>query len=411
MKTLIFTFCFALTALVGFGQWISVETPVTKHLYAVSFCDANHGIAAGEAGTIITTNDGGMSWAQISSPNEDLRSVCMVNPQLIFVGGNDLYRSDDGGATWTVPGIQSPKSLSFTNDLNGICTGITGVFQTADGGVTWSQCVQGGTTVYESSADFDQTAIAMGNVGGFISYSAAGMRSEAGVWHHFDFFSFPNANAYVSVHFPTPDTAYLFMNQFSHWVPSEHNQFVRLTGFELVGDLSGELIWVFQSETLNEAIPDYMQSVYFVNANEGYACGEKGSIYKTINGGIDWVADYTGNSMLWKMQFVNDAVAYAVGNDGTLLKHDLTTNITNPESPATFTLYPNPAKETCTVNTNGNACLLEIIATQGTVVLSQHTPKGQPETILSLNTLTPGIYLLRSTTGSGTTTIQKLVIQ
>lgn len=251
----------------------------------------------------------------------------------------------------------------------------------------------------------------MGNVGGFITYSAAAVRSEGGTWYSFDSFSFPNSNAWVSVHFPNPDTAYLFMNQFNHWVPSENNQFVRLTGFELVSDPFGGLMWAFQSEIINETIPDYMNSVFFLNTREGYACGENGSVYKTTTGGATWETDYSGAPMLWEMQFVNNAVAYAVGDDGTILKHDLTTGITNPESAVPFTLYPNPAKGACTINTSGNACLIEIASIQGKIVFSQLIEKGQGETTLDLQTLTPGLYIIRSTSGAGAISMEKLVLQ
>lgn len=411
MKNLIFTICFSILSIAGTCQWVNMTTPVTDPLYAVSFCDPINGIAAGASGTVIITNDGGLTWTQLTGYSEDFRSVCMVNPQLIFLGGDNLYRSSDGGQTWTTPGIQSPKSFSFVDNLNGTCTGISGVYQTTDGGESWIKVVNGGTTVYESSADFGQTAIAMGNVGGFITYSAAAVRSEGGTWYSFDSFSFPNSNAWVSVHFPNPDTAYLFMNQFSHWVPSDKNQFVRLTGFELVSDPFGGLMWAFQSEVINETIPDYMNSVFFLNAREGYACGENGSVYKTTTGGSTWETDYTGTTRLWKMQFVNNAVAYAVGDEGTLLKHDLTTGIDHPGSAVAFNLYPNPAKEACIIKTNGNACRIEVISTEGRVVFSQLIQKDQCETTLHLQSLHPGLYIIRSTSVSGATCVDKLVLE
>ena len=413
MKAHLFTICLTILSLTGFGQWVSLETQTSKNLYALSFADADNGMAVGSGGTIIMTNDGGQNWIPLSINRsaEDFRSVCMVTPQLLFVGGNTLYRSDDGGATWTNPDIQYPKSFSFTDNLNGTCTGITGVFKTSDGGITWNQVVNGGTSVYESSVDFGETAIAMGNVGGFSTYSAIGVRSEGNQWYSFDNFSFPNANAWVSVHFPNPDTAYMFMNQFNNWIPSAHNQFVRLTDFEL-SSVFGDNIWVFQSEVLNDNIPDYMQSVYFVNANEGFACGERGSVYFTQNGGTDWTVDYEGTTFLYKMQFVNDNVAYAVGNDGLVLKHDAstTTEITHPEENSTVMLYPNPAAGSCTIHLFEKTTKIEIFTVEGVVAFTETTAENQQKIGLDLANLTRGIYFVRVTFADGSESTTKLVI-
>lgn len=408
MKNLFFTLCLCFVGIAGFGQWTMLTTPATGNLYAVSFCDVDNGVVAGASGTIMITGDGGATWTEITGQTEDFWAACMVTPQLIFVGGDNLYRSDDGGLTWTMPDVDAPKSFSFSSPLEGVCTGITGVFQTDDGGVNWTRVVPGGTSVYETSSAFGQTSIAMGNVGGFVSYSAVGVRSQNGEWYSFDSFSFPNSNAWVSVHFPNPDTAYLFLNQYSHWVPSDHNQFVRLTGFELA---SGPVVcWTFQSEVLNDAIPDYMSSVYFLNNREGYACGEQGSIYRTPDGGITWEADYSGTTPFRKMQFVNNAVAYAVGDNGLVVKHDLTIGIENPVVTENSAIYPNPARGNCTLSGIEGAIEISIVAAQGNVVETFKPAEGAKTLSLQTRSLAPGIYYVRIVFKNGQSAVHKLVV-
>jgi len=411
MKVHLIAICLTIISQAGFGQWVSLETQTSKNLYALSFVDEDNGLAVGSGGTVILTNDGGQNWISlfITRNAEDFRSVCMVTPQLLFVGGNTLYRSDDGGNTWTNSDIQYPKSLSFTDNLNGICTGITGVFKTSDGGINWSQVVNGGTSVYEASVDFGETAIAMGNVGGFATYSAIGVRNEGNQWYSFDNFSFPNSNAWVSVHFPNPDTAYMFMNQFNNWIPSANNQFVRLTGFELIS-VFGDNLWVFQSEVINDIIPDYMQSVHFINANEGFACGEKGSIYSTQNGGIDWRVDYEGSTILYRMQFVNNSVAYAVGNDGLMLKREITTGTESNDTFNETHVFPNPACEVCRIFHKQGVELIEVITAAGSVVYSGKPSSGAQETLLNLSGLRSGIYFVRTTLPGKVSEVIKLVV-
>lgn len=395
----------------AFGQWSELVSPTTKNLYAVSFCDASNGIVAGESGALYLTTDGGITWAALTCEAEDFRSVCMVTPQLLLVGGSSLYRSEDGGATWTMPGIQAPKSFCFSDPLHGTCTGISGIYETTDGGINWIRVVQGGTSIYESISSFQNSSVAMGNVGGFVTYSAIGLRSLDGVWYPYNAFSFPNANAWVSVYYPNPDTAYLFLNQFNHWVPSDHNQFVRLTNFELVPDPFGELYWVFQSEVLNDAIPDYMQSVYFVDNNLGYACGENGSVFTTHNGGVDWVEDYSGNTMLWKMQFVNDAVAYAVGNSGLVIKHDLTTAVPQINSLATVSLFPNPASNNLTIMSPSPFTSIQLIDPQGHVAVSLLNDNKNLTAKVNTSTLTQGVYFVRLVLEDGKVLNDKIIVQ
>ena len=68
----------------------------------------------------------------------------------------------------------------------------------------------------------------------------------------------------------------------------------------------------------------------YVDANNGWAVGEVGSIAKTTNGGISWTYKslpiYTGNGLtnfrptLNQVQFVSTSVGYAVGSNATIIK-------------------------------------------------------------------------------------------
>ena len=63
--------------------------------------------------------------------------------------------------------------------------------------------------------------------------------------------------------------------------------------------------------------------ILFVNSNTGYICGDLGTIIRTTNGGINWVAMATGTNEVLTSLAVNPAninVVYAAGFNGTLLK-------------------------------------------------------------------------------------------
>jgi photosystem II stability/assembly factor-like uncharacterized protein len=64
-----------------------------------------------------------------------------------------------------------------------------------------------------------------------------------------------------------------------------------------------------------------LSSVYFTDANTGYAAGDSGTILKTSNAGTSWAALSSGTTNnLFSIQFPNVNTGYAVGNLGTILK-------------------------------------------------------------------------------------------
>lgn len=87
--------------------------PTRALLTAVSFADDHHGWAAGHWGTIITTTDGGETWAL-------QRSDTAVDRPLFGIHFSDathgtaaglwslLLRTEDGGATWNETRLQAP---------------------------------------------------------------------------------------------------------------------------------------------------------------------------------------------------------------------------------------------------------------------------------------------------------------
>jgi len=64
-----------------------------------------------------------------------------------------------------------------------------------------------------------------------------------------------------------------------------------------------------------------LNSVFFPDANIGYAVGNYGTIVKTTNGGTDWDIESSGTTYNLTSVFFSDAnTGYAVGNNGIILK-------------------------------------------------------------------------------------------
>ncbi|MEO8211324.1 MAG: YCF48-related protein [bacterium] len=74
--------------------------------------------------------------------------------------------------------------------------------------------------------------------------------------------------------------------------------------------------WYQQSSGVN----DFLISIYFVNSNTGWICGDNGRILKTTNGGENWLTQVSNiNFALRSIYFLNENTGWAAGG-----KFDLT---------------------------------------------------------------------------------------
>ena len=108
------------------------------------------------------------------------------------------------------------------------------------------------------------------------------------------------------------------------------------TSGTILKTVNGGSNWIIQtSGTANS-----LSSVYFTNANIGYAVGESGTILKTVNGGTNWTAQTSGASNnLCSVYFTNADTGYAVGGVTILKTINGGTNWTEQQSGTTLTFY------------------------------------------------------------------------
>ena len=113
-------------------------------LHAVSFTDANNGIAVGDSGTIVRTTDGGTTWVkQTAGTDSYLNDVSFTDANTGTAVGQSgtILRTTNGGATWTAQNSGTTnwlRGMSFTDANNGTAVGGFGtILRTTDGGATW----------------------------------------------------------------------------------------------------------------------------------------------------------------------------------------------------------------------------------------------------------------------------------
>lgn len=169
-----------------------------------------------------------------------------------------------------------------------------------------------------------------------------------------------------------------------------------------------------------------LNSVYFTDANTGYVVGGKrdqygqpsvGGIMKTTDGGVNWTQPVSNTKYLNSVYFTNANTGYAVGINGTILKTGTSGVLENSaeehiygSSPNIY-FYPNPASEIVTLNfenINNADFTLNIYNVIGKLISSETLRYNHQQ--INIGDLSNGIYIveIKSKEWSGK---QKLIIK
>ncbi|MFA5802472.1 MAG: YCF48-related protein, partial [Thermoleophilia bacterium] len=182
----------------GSGAWEWVNPAVQgNNVNAISFVNGTTGWAAGSAGLVMKTTDGGTNWtSQIPSAFATpayschgaaigsgcgLRGVFFLDASTGWVVGDSgtIWKTTDGGTIWTDQHPNLPvlgggydasppalRSVHFFNASNGIIVGDNFTFYTSNGGTTWTQG-SGTSTISLTSVQMlsASTAVAVGGSG------------------------------------------------------------------------------------------------------------------------------------------------------------------------------------------------------------------------------------------------------
>ena len=130
--------------------WKMLQSPVDVTLRYLCFVDSLTGWAAGEAGTIIRTTDGGNNWEiQNSSVQTFIMDIFFVNNNLgwaitlkdVFPFNSVLIKTTNGGDVWIAEDFPDSskliRTIFFFDSLNGFVGG-SYIAHTSDGGNSWT---------------------------------------------------------------------------------------------------------------------------------------------------------------------------------------------------------------------------------------------------------------------------------
>mgnify|MGYP004703195975 CR=1 FL=1 len=410
-----------------YSQWTAQTNPGNFLLGKVHFVNETNGWIVRGDGRLLKTTDAGANWSPFNfddtvtrwafaDPAHNMSWVGTTHGWLLCTGGTEesnstgaiLYKTVDGGNTWTKPvsllggagkmGVQ----VQFINENTGwmsvfdASTLVGSIYKSNDGGINW--------TLLGSTSSI---AFGIAGIFHFVNETTGWMVNAAS-----------SANTVKII--KTTDGGSTWVQQFSDNTGLEfsHPFFVNTNIGYAFGDkiilktIDGGTNW---STSLSNQYAGY-NSGYFIDNNIGWVLDEDeghprtyGSrVLKTINGGVSWLPQNLPNIELdsndrgFSIFFINENNGWcttdgiSLGLDkGRIFKYTAPPLSINKYTLEGFNFYPNPAKDFIELKATNKIMKVDIYSILGNLI---STTKPQ-STKYQLNTsqLAKGIYLINVT--------------
>ncbi|HEU4716816.1 MAG TPA: YCF48-related protein [Bacteroidia bacterium] len=326
----------------GGSTWLSAGSYDAKDIY---FFDANHGYAAGVAGTgtMKSTTNGGSSWTTLTPPNSSsIWGTFATSASTCYFIATDkkVHKSTNSGGSFTSVTLSitfSPTDIWFTDANTGFITTQDGIiFKTTNAGGSWSN-----------------------------SFSVSGVQLN-------------------SIYFVNTNLG-----------------FACGTNGAVLKTTNGGTSWT----ALVTGTTSPLNCVRFYDALNGLAVGYGGTIIRTADGGTTWTSDNSNTTRwLYSISYTSSAAAAViVGDSGTVLKNtNIPIGISEPAaSLSSINCFPNPANGYISVSFRATktADISPVIYDlDGRAVKSFSAFTASPgdnDIRLDVADLSPGAYLVR----------------
>lgn len=276
-------------------------------IYGVHFLDENIGYATGARGRIIKTIDGGKTWNENSPTYNDVRQLQFIDNNIGFAEvGDKFFKTVDGGQNWQNIGslnlgqsVFASKYQFLNKNLGYATTGGTyggQVYKTLDGGVTWVMLNNGSDIIDEGIDSIYFMDENTGFISGGFNQKKVMKTIDGGItWQQ-------------------------VLNQEFGQIQFLNNQvgYAHRIGYSagrMYKTIDGGNTW-----NINIDVDQNINSIHFLDENNGYFAGDNGLMYKTKNGGITWEKLTVPYVYYTFVKFYSKNVGYIFDDYGRLYK-------------------------------------------------------------------------------------------
>jgi len=297
------------------GPWSQQDSPTTTDLESVFFVDANNGWIAAENGRILHTSNGGSSWQLQDTPfgTRDLESIFFIDTNRGWAVGDSghILDTSNGGTSWNLQPTGTftfldLKSVFFIDANTGWAAGKSGtILKTTDGGGQWAK-----SSTQDILMDFNSIFFVDANNGWAVGagHPRIVRTTDGGVTWTGQSLP-PNFEAFLESVF--------FVDANNGWAVGQ---------FAILRTFNGGTTWV--SQQFDPSTP--LNSVSATSTNNAWAVGDSGRIFRTTDGGSQWVLEETPIFNELESVFFVGQKGWAVAEEGRIL--------VRPASPVTPTV-------------------------------------------------------------------------